>query len=138
MFKRLFKSSKTHKLPGLEYKTLDWEFAQNESHEFTHIWQDKSSPARIFFQFIGSKPEIPTIKDVNQLRSLTREYLKQNHGSIIKVEIGKIQEVNVVEKILKFPMDPVGMIYLGSIVIPYQNCSYKLIVQCQEYEVFDK
>lgn len=131
-FKKLFQKPGSYKLKGLEYKDFDWDFSQEHSNEFTHVWFDKNSSAAIFFHYFGLEPDVLTVKDVDKLRESIRESISESNGAIIKLEIGNIQNVVVVEQILKFPMEHQGMAYVGSIIIPYKNCSYVLKVQCPE------
>lgn len=127
-----FKDGQAQYFNKLEYKTLDWEFDREHSDESKFTWLDNNSPAVITFNYFGIEPDIPTIKDVNRLRELYRSLANQNNGAIIKVEIGRIQNVETVGTIFKFPMKPRGMRYIGSITIPYKDRSYVLKVECPE------
>jgi len=116
----------------MRYEVLDWEFDDEYSDEFNHIWIDKNSPAVYSFHYFGVPPDIPTIKNINKLREHYREFARRNNGGIIKVEIEEVQNIEVVETIFKFPMESHGVGYIGSITIPFRDCSFVIKAQCQE------
>jgi len=127
-----FTKSHSQDFNGLGYEMREWEFNREHSDTYQYTWSDKHSPAVIIFKYYGIEPDLPTVKNVNTLRDMYRELVGQHNGAIIRVEIGSIQNVDTVETIFKFPIEPHGVSYIGSITIPYKDRSYVLMARCAE------
>ncbi|MBC8755919.1 hypothetical protein H2O64_14670 [Kordia sp. YSTF-M3] len=82
--------------------------------------------------FFDLEPDLPTIKDIDFLRKFYRELIAPNGGALIEVDLLQLKGFATVKTIFKFPMDPKGMAYVGSITIPFENYSYVVKVQAAE------
>ena len=75
------------------------------------------------------------LEDVEGVRALYRNAISESGSAIIEIETPMIQERRWIRTILKAPQQPTGMTYLGSLTLPFRDCSYVLKVQCLEHGV---
>lgn len=78
-------------------------------------------------------PDIPA--DLNSLEDVRNAYRKlaaASGNAIIEVETPMVDGCAAVRTILKVPQQPHGMIYLGSLTLPFQDFSYVIKVQSEE------
>lgn len=96
-------------------------------------WVNQEEPIAVSINYFDKIPDIPTIKDVNMLRGFYRDLVLSINGGIIEVELFKRQELDIVRTIFKIPKPVKGMMYIGSLTIPFSTCSFVLKVQADEF-----
>jgi hypothetical protein len=87
----------------------------------------------VSINFFDQAPDIPTIKVVNELRAFYRDLIISVNGGMIEVEVLKRQQFDIVRTIFKIPKPVSGMLYVGSLTIPFNTCSFVLKVQAVEF-----
>jgi hypothetical protein len=95
-------------------------------------WVNPEQTMGIYINFFDVQPNIPTMKDVDALRDLYRKNVVTVNGGLIEGEIVTIHSIPTAKIILKIPQNPSGMTYLGSLTIPFENCSFVLKIQANE------
>lgn len=78
-------------------------------------------------------PDITAKNDTElELQKNYRKLAYESGGAIIEVKKVKLGSFDTIKTILKIPMKPHGMGYIGSYTIPFKNFSYVIKVQCIE------
>lgn len=95
-------------------------------------WSNTEQAMSLSVNFIKMEPDIPTLKDIEQIRNLYRKMVHEANGGIIEVELVELKTILCVRLLIKIPQSPTGMTYIGSLTIPFKNCSYVLKVQAFE------
>lgn len=95
-------------------------------------WTNPQQAAMLSVNFFNKKPDLPTLKDVTTLRNLYRKRISSNNGGLIQVDIIELQGYPTLKSIFKFPQEPMGMAYLSSFIIPFENYSYVVKIQASE------
>lgn len=96
------------------------------------LWVNPEGSIAVSINFFDQAPDIPTIKDVNKLREFYRDLIISVNGGIIEVELLKRQQFDIVRTIFKIPQPISGMLYVGSLTIPFRTCSFVLKIQAVE------
>lgn len=77
-------------------------------------------------------PDIPhPLGQIELIRKFYRR-LVAAHGALIEVENCSVSNLSGLQTILKFPMDEHGMIYVGSVTLPFVDQSYVIKIQAPE------
>lgn len=108
---------------------LDW---PKEREKNAVCWVNPEGTIAMSINFFDKAPDIPTIKDVNELRSFYRDLIISTNGGIIEVETIKRQQFDLVRTVFKIPKPVSGILYIGSLTIPFHSCSFVLKVQAVE------
>lgn len=128
ILKNLFAKSPT--INSLQLDNLGWSKDQKSTQMIS--WYSPNSPALLSLNFFRQPPDIPTLKDINQLRDFYRTQVANQSGGLIKVEPVQIQGTPSIETIFKIP-DPSQMLYyIGSLTIPFKDYSYVIKIQAME------
>ncbi|MGC4035648.1 MAG: hypothetical protein QM764_06770 [Chitinophagaceae bacterium] len=86
----------------------------------------------ISINFFKQSPDIPTIKDVGILRTFYRNLISDVNGGLIEVELFQKEKIDFIRTIIKFRSENSGMTYIGSLTLPFKNCSFVFKVQAIE------
>lgn len=95
-------------------------------------WVNAEGTIAVSVNFFDMAPDIPTIKNIDKLRSFYHELIKSANGGMIEVETSKRQQFDLVRTIFKIPRSGMDMLYIGSLTIPFGTCSFVLKVQAIE------
>jgi hypothetical protein len=96
------------------------------------VWHTVDGDGLGLFYF-PEPPDIPKeVKSLQDFRSFYREQVAKNGGAIISVDMPLIAGNKAAQVILKFNQKPSGMIYLGSITLPFKNFSFVVKMQFHE------
>ncbi|MGU3376265.1 hypothetical protein [Chryseobacterium sp. M5A1_1a] len=98
-------------------------------------WVNPQQSALIVLHFFDKEPDLPTVKDLDYLKKFYRNIAASSNGGTIETDILHIHEVSAVKTIIKIPQQETGMVYLASITIPFENCSYVVKIQANEIGV---
>lgn len=95
-------------------------------------WINPEQTLALSVNFFGVKPDLPTMKNVDVLRSFYRDRISKSEGGMIETTIVNIKGFDAVRAIFKFPQENNGTTYLASLTIPFKNCSYVVKIQAPE------
>lgn len=96
------------------------------------LWMNPEESIAVSINFFDQAPDIPGLKDVNTLRAFYRDIIISVNGGMIEVELLKRQQFDIVRTIFKIPQPVGGMLYVGSLTIPFRTCSFVLKIQAVE------
>lgn len=118
------------KIKYISFNTFNWQKAGSSKEQIDWICQDL--PAKLSINYFALPPDLPVaLSELDTLRRYYRELVAQSNGGIIKVETGSFVNYQYIETIMKVPTEA-GMYYIGSITIPFSNCSYVIKIQATE------
>ncbi|GGB78557.1 hypothetical protein GCM10007424_18380 [Flavobacterium suaedae] len=128
MFSFLKKKS-TVGIQSVQLPDLEWEKAEESSSVIKWISPNKQAVTSL--HYIKLAPDLPTIKNVDELRDLYRNQLGEK-GGLIQVDIATVQNKPAVKTILKIFPEPNRLVYTASLTIPFESCSFVVSVQAVE------
>lgn len=96
------------------------------------LWVNPEGTIAVSINFFDQAPDIPTIKNVNELRAFYRDLIVSTNGGLVEVEIFKLHSFDIIRTVFKIPQPGRGMLYVGSLTIPFGTCSFVLKVQAVE------
>jgi len=121
-------------MPNLKSLQLDltgWTLDQEQEEE--SLWFDIEGDALVVNLF-NIQPDIPAPCNGSEgLRNYFRQLAHTEGGGIVEVDVVRIHNIACASLIIKMPQTPRGWTYLGSVVIPRQNFSFVIRVQCVEH-----
>lgn len=127
---RLFRRNKND-INSIQIPDFDWNLNENNKH--IKQWVNSEQTMALSINYFDIKPDLSTIKNVENLRKGYREQIASVNGGIIVADVIKLNGFDVVKTIFKIPQDPTGVTYIGSFTIPFENCSYVVKIQAPEY-----
>ena len=95
-------------------------------------WANPEQTIALSINFFDEKPDIPTMKNIDELRQYYRENLMQSNGGIIEANFCSLKEVPSIRTIFKIPQKPSGIAYLASYTIPFQAFSFVIKIYAPE------
>jgi hypothetical protein len=117
-------------LDSVEFETADLELLGDE--DGVRFWRTGDND-QVTLHFFPLPPDIPAaLDDVDELR---RRYVAgSGHSdvSIIFVDPVSVAERPALRVIGRVPQNPTGMTYIGSITLPFRDCSFVIKGQCAE------
>jgi len=125
----LFKRKKQH-VDLIQFPTLGWKESENSPH--LKSWINPEQTAAPSINYFDLKPDLPTVQDINQLRQYYRLMVSQNNGGLIELETSTVNGFQTVRSLFKFPQEPTGMAYIGSLTFPFKGSSYVVKIQAVE------
>jgi len=96
------------------------------------MWGNPERTAVVSINYFNEVPNIPSVRDMNVQRSYYRNLINESNGGLLAAELYQAQEFDVIKTIFKFPRQPKGMQYLGSLTLPFSTCSFVLKVHAIE------
>src|SRR5689334_7184603 len=82
--------------------------------------------------FFPRKPDLPTAASINQLREFYAALMGEKL-QVVECRVLPLDEVRSVWLIVKGPKEEThGMVYLGSLTIPFRDFSFVIKIQCAE------
>lgn len=82
--------------------------------------------------FFELPPDIPTIKNIEALRSFYRHSIANANGGLIEVELCQKDKMSFIRTIIKLRQGHAGMTYIASLTLPFKTCSFVIKVQAVE------
>jgi hypothetical protein len=129
-FRRLF-GAKKPTIESLQFTADGWQLPKQHPQQWT--WAHPSLPARLSLHFFDLPPDLPaTLPDLTALRQHYRQSLSQQGGGLLEVSYDAQPATPVVRTIFKVPAQPQGLLYAGSLIVPFRDCSYVIKVQARE------
>ncbi len=125
----LFKRSKPG-INAMSFPSFDWNIKKEDSA--IRQWLNKEQTLALSINYFEQKPDIPSITNIDIIRSYYRDQISKVNGGLIQVDIVEIQNRKAIKTIFKMPQKPTGIVYLASLTIPFKNCSYVIKIQAPE------
>jgi len=94
-------------------------------------WINPEQTIALSLNYFNLKPDLPSLKKIDVIRTFYREQISQANGGLIKVDFSDIKH-QAIKTIFKIPQEPSGMVYLASLTIPFKDCSYVIKIQAPE------
>lgn len=122
-------------LPNTRHIMVDdhgWALHHRALH--TISW-DNEVDDRLTVMFSMEPPDLCAVPDgapANDaaLRAFYQRQTRENHGAVLEIESVRVAGVPSLRTLFRFPHRPVpGVVYLGSLVVPFQEWSYILRIQ---------
>ena len=111
-----FKNNEIERIRLIE---TGWELTEKNSD--IKVWENETGDI-LSLNFFNKAPDIPySLNQINGVRDFYRSKIMEACGGIIKVEVITINNLPVVECLIKIPMQPSGMLYLGSLTFPFRD-----------------
>jgi hypothetical protein len=121
-------------MPSLDSVTFDASgFGFHEESDGERVW---ATPAgdRVGFRYSALKPDIDAdVRSVDAIRHVARSKAAAVGAAIIEVNITTLDGCLALRQIFKFPQQPHGMTYLGSLHLPFRDFNFMVKVQCHEW-----
>ena len=115
-------------LPDLSLKFI-------EGNDQEKIWFSETTDLRLSLHFFDKKPDLPTLKDMDALRAMYRKMMLKPNGGLVYLDREMIGGFPAMVAILKVPRKPLGMNYMCSCIIPFENFSYVIHMFAREVGV---
>lgn len=109
-------------------------FGWNKINEDRSVikWVNPEEDTIISLNFFNMAPDLPTVKSLNDIKKFYRNSISAAGGGIIEIDIFSIHDIPSVKTIFKIPQKENGMIYIASITIPFEDCSFVVKIQSNE------
>jgi hypothetical protein len=117
-------------MPSIESITFDTtDLSLQGDHNGVRVWYAPSGDG-IGLYYFSIKPDIAT--DIHSLTSVRSFYGKQiaaANAAVISIDTLDIDECKSIKLIIKVPQEPSGMIYLGSLTLPFKDFSLLSLIK---------
>ncbi|WP_400192210.1 hypothetical protein [Hymenobacter sp. B81] len=117
-------------LDSLAFDSQGWVLREQASHQRT--WDHPAAPAVLSVNFFDIPPDLPPGLSPTALRQLYRSSIRQQEGGLVELTRGQIGAQPMVRTLFKVPLQPSGMLYIGSLILPFRDYSYVVKVQARE------
>lgn len=117
-------------IDALQFPTFDWELVEQSKE--AKRWMHPEQTQVLTVNFFATAPDLPTTRDIDALRQFFRRQVVAANGGIIQVDTSQKSACTYVKTIFKFPQEPSGITYLGSLIFPFKKCSYVVKIQAIE------
>jgi len=121
-------------MPSLASVTFDASafYFQGEG-DGARIWYAPTGDGLEVFYF-SLKPDIDAdVRSIEKVRQALRSRVTAAGAAIIEVETTTTDGCLALRQIIKVPQQPHGMIYVGSLLLPFRDFSFVIKVPCQEH-----
>ncbi|MCQ4138523.1 MULTISPECIES: hypothetical protein [Chryseobacterium] len=115
---------------SISIPTFGWEIVEQNDAQI--VWVNPEQSALISLYFFNIPPDLPTVKNIDELRNFHRHSVSASGGGIVEVSIFNLHNIPSVKTIFKIPQPEQGMSYLASVTIPFENCSFVIKTQAVE------
>jgi hypothetical protein len=106
------------KLEEVSLELMRWTNAKNEF---------------LSLSFLEVPPDVPChLPDIDGLRDSYRIGLANSGAALISADVFPIGRLDCIRLIFKMPLQPSGMVYVGTLTFPFEEFSYVVRVQCAE------
>ncbi|SFD26022.1 hypothetical protein SAMN05518672_1011325 [Chitinophaga sp. CF118] len=110
----------------------DFGWAKAKDDKSIIQWINPEQTISISVNFFEKPPDIPTIKNIETLRSFYRHLISGVNGGLIEVALSEKDTRPFIKTIFKLPQEGSGMTYIGSLTFPFKTCSFVFKVQAVE------
>ena len=121
-------------MPSIDAISFDdskWELEADRDD--AKVWHNEYGDG-LGVYFFPMPPDIPAApSEIDTLRDAYRRMATDSGSAIIEVDTVTLDGILGLKVIIKYPQDPSGMTYLGTITLPFREFSYVFKIQCQEH-----
>lgn len=117
-------------IDAIQFPTFDWELVEQSKE--AKRWMHPEQTQVLTVNFFATAPDLPSIQNIDALRQFFRKQVASANGGIIQIDAQQISGCTAIKTIFKFPQEPSGMTYLGSLVFPFKKYSYVVKIQAIE------
>lgn len=125
----LFKKDKPT-IHAISIPTFGWSAAKDE--DSIKLWINKDRSVALSINYFETKPDIPSLYEIEKIRYYYREQTVQAHGGLIQVDLLEIDGYKIIKTIFKIKQEDSGITYMASLTIPFKSCSYVIKIQAPE------
>lgn len=115
---------------SITFPDLGWTLEKDE--DFVRVWVNPEGSMALSINYFPQKPDIPSLKDIDALRSFYRQSLLPINGGLVEVETSEIQGYAAIRTVFKIPQEPKGTTYLASLTLPFRKHSFVIKIQALE------
>ena len=115
---------------SISIPNLGWEQKKNDDKIIQ--WTNPEGNIVLSINYFDSKPDLPSLKQINTVRHFYREQIVEHEGGLIEVNLSKCKDHKAIRTIFKIPLKTSGVIYLASLTIPFRYSSYVIKIQASE------
>jgi hypothetical protein len=123
-------SKKKISINSVSIPDLGW--TKVKSDQSSIVWVNPEQTIAVSVHFFEVPPDIPTIKNIEILRSFYRQSIANANGGLIEVELSQKNKMSFVKTLLKLPQEQSGVTYIASLTLPFSTCSFVFKVQAVE------
>ncbi|MDC8003424.1 hypothetical protein POV27_05140 [Aureisphaera galaxeae] len=105
---------------------------EEKSNQMVKEWVNTQKGMTVSVNFFNLQPDLPSIKNIDEVRNFYRQVIAQANGGIVEVDKIQLKGYDTIRTIFKFPQEPFGMAYIASLTIPFESCSYVVKVIAPE------
>lgn len=105
---------------------------QEEDNAFHQQWISEDESLILSVNYFDIPPDLATLNNIKTVRDTYRDLLTEAEGGLIQVDYINLKSYPAVKSIFKLPQQPKGVVYVGSITIPFAEHSYVIKVQAAE------
>jgi hypothetical protein len=121
----------TPSINSLRFEISDLHLERVEPYRL--IWTSRSGDA-ISLYFFPKPPDLPRgLSTSDELRTSYAKSLEASPIKLVEAQIITAGACRIARVIVKDPMEPSGMIYVGSLIIPFRDFSYVIKAECPEH-----
>jgi hypothetical protein len=85
--------------------------------------------------YIAAPPEVPAhLTDMAALRDAYRHGLAKAGAAMVSCDVFAVGKLDCLMLLFKSPRQPAGMVYVGSVTLPFEDFSFVIKIQCAEGE----
>jgi hypothetical protein len=97
-----------------------------------HVWHTGSGDGLGLYHFAKAPDLAVDVDDLAAVRTFYRASANAGGVGIVEVQTGRVDGCPIIRTVLKAPQ-PTGMVYVGSLTLPFRDCSYVIKAQCAEH-----
>lgn len=128
----LFFMSHTYKnkisFNSISIPDLGWRKEKGDNEIY---WTNPEDTITVSINYFDETPDIPTIKNVNELTEYHRSIIEGVNGELIGVEVFRRNPFDIVRTLAKLPLAD-HVLYIGDIAIPFSTCLFSIKVRVVE------
>lgn len=110
--------------------TFGWNKIENS--KFVRKWGNPEQTVILSLNLFSIKPDLPTVKDLDYLKSFYRNSISTVNGGLINVDTLTLNYSTAVKTIFKVSQEEYGMVYIASLTIPFEDYSFVVKIQAVE------
>ncbi len=120
-------------LDDLRLNLAGWELEREDGTEAVWSNEERDVLATYYYDLppdIGAR-----LEELGALRAFYRDAVVEAGGALVQVDVATVAGIPAVETVFKFPQEPTGMTYVGSITLPFEAFSFVVRAQCAEHGI---
>ncbi len=132
-FKNLFNRKRLVSIHDIHFQPGDWQLRDRNAGQVTWIHPNYENAALLSLHYFGTPPDLPcTLANVEKLQQFYLGMVTREGAGLLQAEPLSIGALEAFSLLIKTPAQPSGMLYVGSLTIPFRDCSFVLKIQAVE------